>query len=553
MARTKKTARKVDKPVDKPLSEDEEEAQPSKALAGTSKPKESTSQRKDPKPSTPDPQPSKRKTTHQRKAFKPEEQRATSTGRGTRLGRFASAGSKPVQSAGRGNGQDEGTTGYGEQDECGGAGAIATSEGLCRALEQAEEEWSGKWAGTAREWSASLCEHGKTETAKRARKQENVQATGTLGGPLSFHGHYCRLSIQIHVMEMHQQPSSGPSSCGGAGDFGASGTRFNWLLSELELDLHEVYHRPAIDDLSRLVASANMQRSTPQLEGSSLEELRVSYVVEPADQPSDQPLQGSFGIPTSSPKITRRKKVGTSFKMLPNEQMHIVEKLLASMEDGLSSIDSTSFSGKRRLSFRDSHKQEWENGFLHSQIEPAQQMQIPNFTGVADLTNTVPVDSILRKSDTHVLAERRRREKVNKRFAALSAILPGLKKMDKASILGDAIKYVKQLEEHLKQVEAQHSCSRNNSDESIQPADIEAWAFGNNVLIHVHCNKIKNILVRCLELLDKMPLLIVNANVLSFSDTALDLTFIAQIEQDSDLTASAIVEVLQTFFNQLQY
>ncbi|KAI5082047.1 hypothetical protein GOP47_0001790 [Adiantum capillus-veneris] len=400
--------------------------------------------------------------------------------------------------------------------------------------------------------------------------------------------------IQIYGMEVHQQLASFPSGSGGAGDLDTSGTMINWLLSELELDLHQVYHTPAIgDDLSRLVASSNpisiaLQEASstsasvclsPRLELSAVKELMVSYVLEPADQP----LQGSSGTPTFSPKIVslgnisfahpqplkieettlcgraRRKKASSAVEVLPNEKMQIVGKLFASMED------STSFAGNRdQLTFRDWHKKVCrveqqllgcikEDGFLHPRIEPAQQMQTLNFIGVADSTNTVPNASILRKSDSHVLAERRRREKLNQRFVALSAILPGLKKVDKASILGDAIKYVKQLEEHLKQVETQHSCSKNNTDESIQPADIEARAFGNNVLIHVHCNKIKNILVRCLELLDKMPLLIINANVLSFSDTALDLTVIAQIEQDSDLTANDIVEALQTFFSQFQY
>ncbi|KAK8673052.1 hypothetical protein V6N13_111408 [Hibiscus sabdariffa] len=55
----------------------------------------------------------------------------------------------------------------------------------------------------------------------------------------------------------------------------------------------------------------------------------------------------------------------------------------------------------------------------------------------------------------HILAERKRREKLSHRFIALSAIVPGLKKMDKASVLGDAIKYVKQLQERLKVLEEQ--------------------------------------------------------------------------------------------------
>ncbi|KAE8655843.1 putative Basic helix-loop-helix DNA-binding superfamily protein [Hibiscus syriacus] len=55
----------------------------------------------------------------------------------------------------------------------------------------------------------------------------------------------------------------------------------------------------------------------------------------------------------------------------------------------------------------------------------------------------------------HVIAERKRREKLCQRFISLSALIPGLKKTDKASVLGDAIKYLKQLQEKVKTLEEQ--------------------------------------------------------------------------------------------------
>ncbi|KAG4999453.1 hypothetical protein JHK82_020621 [Glycine max] len=53
----------------------------------------------------------------------------------------------------------------------------------------------------------------------------------------------------------------------------------------------------------------------------------------------------------------------------------------------------------------------------------------------------------------HIIAERKRREKLSQRFIALSALVPGLQKTDKASVLGDAIKYLKQLPEKVKALE----------------------------------------------------------------------------------------------------
>lgn len=53
----------------------------------------------------------------------------------------------------------------------------------------------------------------------------------------------------------------------------------------------------------------------------------------------------------------------------------------------------------------------------------------------------------------HVEAERQRREKLNQKFYALRAVVPNVSKMDKASLLGDAISYINDLKSKLQNTE----------------------------------------------------------------------------------------------------
>ncbi|KAJ1399442.1 Myc-type, basic helix-loop-helix [Sesbania bispinosa] len=56
----------------------------------------------------------------------------------------------------------------------------------------------------------------------------------------------------------------------------------------------------------------------------------------------------------------------------------------------------------------------------------------------------------------HIEAERKRRQKMTQNFIALSAIIPGLKKTDKSYILQEAIKYVNQLQERVRELETEN-------------------------------------------------------------------------------------------------
>ncbi|KAL2510781.1 Transcription factor bHLH [Abeliophyllum distichum] len=69
----------------------------------------------------------------------------------------------------------------------------------------------------------------------------------------------------------------------------------------------------------------------------------------------------------------------------------------------------------------------------------------------------------------HVEAERQRREKLNQRFYALRAVVPNISKMDKASLLGDAIAYITDLQAKIRDMEAEKEVVNNKQNNDAIP------------------------------------------------------------------------------------
>ncbi|KAF6142383.1 hypothetical protein GIB67_033810 [Kingdonia uniflora] len=128
----------------------------------------------------------------------------------------------------------------------------------------------------------------------------------------------------------------------------------------------------------------------------------------------------------------------------------------------------------------------------------------------------------------HVIAERKRRKKFSQRLIALSAMIPGLKKMDKATVLGDAIKYLKELQERVNSLEAQSAMKTTE----------------------IHCENNKGASTKILDEIEKLHPIVVNSSVIPFGMSAVNITIVAQIHEKFCIAVKDLVKNLWSLFSQ---
>ncbi|CAL5197845.1 unnamed protein product [Lathyrus oleraceus] len=186
----------------------------------------------------------------------------------------------------------------------------------------------------------------------------------------------------------------------------------------------------------------------------------------------------------------------------------------------------------------------------------------------AATTNRNPI-----QARDHVIAERKRRQNLNQKFIVLSSILPGLKKMDKATILEDAIIHLNQLKERVESLEEQVSDTKvesavfvkrsilfadddssssyeENSDQSLPK--IEARVSGKDMLIRIHCNKLRGrTATAILNKLEKHHLSIQSSSVLPFGNNYIDITIVAEVNKEYCLTIKELIRSINQVLNQL--
>ncbi|CAG7899851.1 unnamed protein product [Brassica rapa] len=195
-------------------------------------------------------------------------------------------------------------------------------------------------------------------------------------------------------------------------------------------------------------------------------------------------------------------------------------------------------------------------------------------TGIIDISDEHNKGKKKGMPAKNLMAERRRRKKLNDRLYMLRSVVPKISKMDRASILGDAIDYLKELLQRINDLHTELESTAPPSSSSLNPltpttqtlsyrvkeelcpsssfpsprgeqARIEVkLREGKAVNIHMFCGRRPGLLLSTMRALDNLGLDVQQAVVSCFNGFALDVFRAEQCQEGHDVVPEQIKAVL---------
>ncbi|KAG0457351.1 hypothetical protein HPP92_022198 [Vanilla planifolia] len=162
----------------------------------------------------------------------------------------------------------------------------------------------------------------------------------------------------------------------------------------------------------------------------------------------------------------------------------------------------------------------------------------------------------------HVEAERQRREKLNHRFYALRSVVPNVSRMDKASLLADAVSYIKELRAKVEELENEAKRARKDvvvelgiggrltststNAAGLPTMEVEVKLLGSDAIIRVHSENIGHPPAKLMSALRDLNLVVQHANVSSLKEFVMQDTVVrvpAALQGDDSLRSALLARL----------
>ncbi|CAK9171567.1 unnamed protein product [Ilex paraguariensis] len=209
----------------------------------------------------------------------------------------------------------------------------------------------------------------------------------------------------------------------------------------------------------------------------------------------------------------------------------------------------------------DEFKHYWDtNLFLQTEeLDSSWGIDETAFSGYYDSSSPDGAQSCA--ASKNIVSERNRRKKLNDRLYALRAVVPNITKMDKASIIKDAIEHIQQLHEQERRIQSEISelesgklksnivfdfdqetpfnskskkkkieQSYDSGGSQSSPIDVlelrVSYMGERTVVVSLTCSKRTDTMVKLCEIFESLKLKIINANITAFSGRVLKTVFV---------------------------
>ncbi|XP_015075806.1 transcription factor bHLH35-like [Solanum pennellii] len=183
------------------------------------------------------------------------------------------------------------------------------------------------------------------------------------------------------------------------------------------------------------------------------------------------------------------------------------------------------------------------------------------------------------QSSKNIVSERIRRNKLKEKLFALRALVPKITKMDKASIVKDAIEYIVELQKQDRRIrgeisELESETSNKNSAhlehetfDFSNPKTLDKHQYGYHsspidvlqlrvssmrdriVVVNLTCIKRKDTMIKLCDVFESLNIKIITANIIAYSETLLNTTYIEADEEESNLLKLRIQSAIASLNN----